>query len=79
MAGLDLPVEVTTGGAIFIAIVIIVALAAWNTGNNSAVSRFRASLFDVVGGMGCGQNVTARPGCLSSLSLIIFLPANLLR
>jgi uncharacterized protein (DUF58 family) len=34
MAGLDLPIEVTTGGAIFSAIVIIVALAAWNTGNN---------------------------------------------
>jgi uncharacterized protein (DUF58 family) len=34
MAGLDLPIEVTTGGAIFIAIVTIVALAAWNTGNN---------------------------------------------
>ncbi|MCM3901895.1 MAG: DUF58 domain-containing protein [Pyrinomonadaceae bacterium] len=34
MAGLDLPIEVTTGGAIFIAIVLIVGLAAWNTGNN---------------------------------------------
>lgn len=34
MAGLDLPIEVTTGGAIFIAIATIVALAAWNTGNN---------------------------------------------
>jgi uncharacterized protein (DUF58 family) len=34
MAGLDLPIEVTTGGAIFLAILIIVALAAWNTGNN---------------------------------------------
>lgn len=34
MAGLDLPIEVTTGGAIFIAIVSIVGLAAWNTGNN---------------------------------------------
>jgi uncharacterized protein (DUF58 family) len=34
MAGLDLPIEVTTGGAIFVAITTIVALAAWNTGNN---------------------------------------------
>ncbi len=34
MTGLDLPIEVTAGGAIFIAIVSIVALAAWNTGNN---------------------------------------------
>jgi uncharacterized protein (DUF58 family) len=34
MAGLDLPIEVTTGGAIFIGIVSIVGLAAWNTGNN---------------------------------------------
>jgi uncharacterized protein (DUF58 family) len=34
MAGLDLPIEATTGGAIFIAIVLIVGLAAWNTGNN---------------------------------------------
>jgi uncharacterized protein (DUF58 family) len=34
MAGLDLPIEVTTGGAIFIAIILIVGLAARNTGNN---------------------------------------------
>lgn len=34
MVGLDLPIEVTTGGAIFIAIITIVGLAAWNTGNN---------------------------------------------
>jgi uncharacterized protein (DUF58 family) len=34
MAGFDLPIEVTTGGAIFIAVVSIVGLAAWNTGNN---------------------------------------------
>ena len=34
MAGLDLPIEVTTGGAIFIAMLTIVGLAAWNTGNN---------------------------------------------
>ncbi|CAN5660870.1 hypothetical protein BH18ACI4_BH18ACI4_24930 [soil metagenome] len=34
MAGFDLPIEVTTGGAIFIAIVFLVGLAAWNTGNN---------------------------------------------
>jgi uncharacterized protein (DUF58 family) len=34
MAGLDLPIEVTTGGAIFIGILTIVGLAAWNTGNN---------------------------------------------
>lgn len=29
-----LPLEVTTGGVIFIVILLIVALAAWNTGNN---------------------------------------------
>ena len=29
-----LPVEVTTGGVIFVVIMVIVALAAWNTGNN---------------------------------------------
>ncbi|MFN2510763.1 MAG: DUF58 domain-containing protein [Pyrinomonadaceae bacterium] len=34
MAGLDLPIEVTTGGAIFVAMLTIVGLAAWNTGNN---------------------------------------------
>ena len=34
MAGLDLPIEVTTGGAIFTSILTVVALAAWNTGNN---------------------------------------------
>lgn len=31
---LDLPVEVTTGGGIFLAIVGVVGFAAWNTGNN---------------------------------------------
>jgi uncharacterized protein (DUF58 family) len=34
MASLDMPIELTTGGAIFIGIVAIVGLAAWNTGNN---------------------------------------------
>ena len=31
---LDLPWEVTTGGAIFVVILMVVAFAAWNTGNN---------------------------------------------
>lgn len=31
---LDLPVEITTGGAIFIVILVVVGFAAWNTGNN---------------------------------------------
>jgi uncharacterized protein (DUF58 family) len=31
---LDLPLEVTSGGAIFLGILAIVAFAAWNTGNN---------------------------------------------
>ena len=30
----DLPVEVTSGGAIFILILLVVGFAAWNTGNN---------------------------------------------
>src|SRR5450432_1358133 len=34
VARLDLPFEVTTGGAIFLIILAIVAFAAWNTGNN---------------------------------------------
>jgi len=34
VAGLDLPVELTIGGGIFLAIVGIVGFAAWNTGNN---------------------------------------------
>src|SRR6266536_2132249 len=34
VAGLDLPVELTIGGGIFLAIVGIVGVAAWNTGNN---------------------------------------------
>ncbi|MGH9967364.1 MAG: DUF58 domain-containing protein [Pyrinomonadaceae bacterium] len=34
VAGLDLPIELTAGGAIFLAILTIVGLAAWNTGNN---------------------------------------------
>ena len=33
-AGRGLPVEVTTGGVIFVVILVIVAFAAWNTGNN---------------------------------------------
>lgn len=33
-ARLDLPVEVTAGGAVFTGILAIVAFAAWNTGNN---------------------------------------------
>lgn len=34
IASFDLPIEVTTGGAIFLAIVIVVGFAAWNTGHN---------------------------------------------
>ncbi len=34
VAGLDLPIELTTGGAIFLAIIAVVGFAAWNTGNN---------------------------------------------
>jgi uncharacterized protein (DUF58 family) len=30
----DLPIEITSGGAIFIATVVVVGFAAWNTGNN---------------------------------------------
>jgi uncharacterized protein (DUF58 family) len=34
VAGRGLPIEVTAGGVIFIVILVIVAFAAWNTGNN---------------------------------------------
>jgi uncharacterized protein (DUF58 family) len=34
IAGFDLPIELTTGGGIFLAIVIVVGFAAWNTGHN---------------------------------------------
>src|SRR2546421_12649977 len=34
VAGRGLPIEVTTGGIIFVIILVIVAFAAWNTGNN---------------------------------------------
>jgi uncharacterized protein (DUF58 family) len=34
VAGRGLPLEVTTGGVIFVVILVIVAFAAWNTGNN---------------------------------------------
>jgi len=34
VAASGLPIEVTTGGVIFIVILVIVAFAAWNTGNN---------------------------------------------
>jgi uncharacterized protein (DUF58 family) len=34
VSGRGLPIEVTTGGVIFAVILIIVAFAAWNTGNN---------------------------------------------
>lgn len=34
IAGFDLPIEITTGGAIFLAIVVVVGFAAWNTGHN---------------------------------------------
>jgi len=34
ISGRGFPVEVTTGGAIFVIILVIVAFAAWNTGNN---------------------------------------------
>jgi uncharacterized protein (DUF58 family) len=34
ISGRGLPIEVTTGGVIFVVILIIVAFAAWNTGNN---------------------------------------------
>jgi uncharacterized protein (DUF58 family) len=34
ISGRGLPVEVTSGGVIFVVILVIVAFAAWNTGNN---------------------------------------------
>jgi uncharacterized protein (DUF58 family) len=34
VAGRGLPIEVTTGGVIFVVVLVIVAFAAWNTGNN---------------------------------------------
>ncbi len=34
VAGRGLPIEVTTGGVTFVIILVIVAFAAWNTGNN---------------------------------------------
>jgi len=34
MAATGFPIEVTTGGVIFVVIVVIVGFAAWNTGNN---------------------------------------------
>lgn len=34
VARLDLPIEITTGGGIFLIVLAIVAFAAWNTGNN---------------------------------------------
>lgn len=34
VSSLDLPIEITTGGAVFIVILIVVGFAAWNTGNN---------------------------------------------
>lgn len=48
----DFPVEVTGGGAIFLAIVVVVGFAAWNTGNNllfMIVSLLCSTLF--VGGV----------------------------
>src|SRR5687767_2876742 len=30
----DVPIEVTSGGGIFLIILVVVAFAAWNTGNN---------------------------------------------
>src|SRR2546423_2691250 len=34
VSGTGFPIEVTTGGVIFVVILVIVAFAAWNTGNN---------------------------------------------
>src|SRR5437870_4420030 len=34
VARIDLPFEITTGGVIFVVILVVVVLAAWNTGNN---------------------------------------------
>lgn len=48
----DLPIEVTSGGAIFVLILVVVGFAAWNTGNNllfMVFSLLASSLF--VGGI----------------------------
>src|SRR6185503_6614475 len=48
----DLPIEVTSGGAIFTLILVVVGFAAWNTGNNllfMIFSLLASSLF--VGGI----------------------------
>lgn len=31
---MDIPIEFTTGGAVFVGLLVIVGFAAWNTGNN---------------------------------------------
>ena len=50
--GLDFPVEITSGGGIFVVILVVVGFAAWNTGNNllfMILSLLCSSLF--VGGV----------------------------
>src|SRR6267142_4773026 len=34
IAGLDFPIEPTSGGGVFLVIIVVVGFAAWNTGNN---------------------------------------------
>src|SRR5258707_9936417 len=34
IAGLDFPIEPTSGGGVFLIIIVVVGFAAWNTGNN---------------------------------------------
>jgi uncharacterized protein (DUF58 family) len=46
-AQLDLPVQFTTGGAVFICLFVVVAFAAWNTGNNLLFLVF-AALFSTL-------------------------------
>ena len=61
------PLEITTGGVVFIVILVIVAFAAWNTGNNLLFLIFSIMLATIfVSWMSARQ--PAGPECISPVS-----------
>jgi hypothetical protein len=67
-----LPLEITTGGVVFIVILVIVAFAAWNTGNNLLFMIFSIMLATVFVSWMSARVSLREPECIGPLSRSYF-------
>jgi hypothetical protein len=67
VANLDFPFEPTSGGGVFLVIIIVVGFAAWNTGNNLLFLVFSLLVRRCLS-VGCGARFVARPDGVGAFS-----------